>query len=174
MNNSDVTEQKLLDFAALFDPEEGLRQGLEDIAEAGRAWRERSSLSCGKSMAFEVRHRELIDRAFGPEGEKQIPFGNDKQEKHRQRRIQRSLRSVRPTTPFGQRPPVGDPGSRGLRSRDDKRFGLFRVCGEPGLGVEEGAFHAADPFGGFGGGAARGFRGGELVAQGLEFGFEVV
>ena len=51
----------------------------------------------------------------------------------------------------------------------------FGVGGlEVGLGVEEGAVHAADPFGGFGGGAVGGLGVGELVAEGLEFGFEVV
>jgi hypothetical protein len=43
-----------------------------------------------------------------------------------------------------------------------------------GLGVEEGAIHATDPVGGFGGGAAGGGGVGEGVAEGLEFGFEVV
>ena len=42
------------------------------------------------------------------------------------------------------------------------------------MGVEEGAVHAADPLGGFGGGAAGGGGVGELVAEGLDFGFEVV
>ncbi len=41
-------------------------------------------------------------------------------------------------------------------------------------GVEEGTVHAADPLGGFVGRAAGGGGGGELVAEGLEFGFEVV
>ena len=45
---------------------------------------------------------------------------------------------------------------------------------EVGLGVEEGAFHGADPVGGLGGGAARGSGFCERVAEGLEFGFEVV
>jgi hypothetical protein len=54
-------------------------------------------------------------------------------------------------------------------------FGGLGLGGlEPGLGVEERAVHAADPFGGFAGGAVGGLGVGELVAEGLEFGFEVV